>query len=143
MSTGVDESIEPAVWASAVSEQEIDDTERWLGASIPAAWTAFLRRDRRLVKGWLVSGDFIWLESPAEARELIHEWDETRERHPGVYRLGTDGSRDIYCIDLRHLELGVQLTDIVSAGWEDAEPLGLSVEAFVRRIDDGSFTPDR
>ena len=123
-------------------QREIDEVEAWLGAPLPEAWVSFLRRDRRLARGWLASGDYIWLESPAEARELAEIGDEDGERFPGRYRLGTDGSRDIYSVDLRHPELGVLLTDIVSEGWNDAEPLGLSVEEFIGRIDDGTFSRD-
>ena len=58
-------------------------------------------------------------------------WGEALALHPGIFVLGGDGSRDLWCVDLRDPDSGVLLTDIASSGWDDAEPLGLSVEQFV------------
>ena len=61
--------------------------------------------------------------------------------NPGIFFLGGDGSRDIWCTDLRKPEVGVLLTDIASSGWSDAEALGLTVPEFIADIDNGTFVP--
>lgn len=138
---GADETRPAATWGEAVSGEEIAAIEGWLGAPLPDAWKTYLHRDRWLRNGWLKSGEFITLESPDEARSLMEAWNGALELHPGFYRLGTDGSRSIYCIDLRDITLGVIETDITAGGWNDAESLGISIEEFVGQIDDGTFSP--
>ncbi|MFJ9388450.1 hypothetical protein ACIRON_06510 [Nocardioides sp. NPDC101246] len=138
---GIDETIEPASWGSPVAESEIAAVEAWLPAPIPSAWQDYMQRGRWLRRGWLRSGAFVTLEPPAEARSLMQAWDEALDLHPGFYWLGTDGSRLIFCVDLRDLELGVIVTDIAASGWDDADRLGIPIEEFIRRIDDGTFEP--
>ena len=137
----VDETNGPATWATSVADSDFAAAESALTASIPVAWKAYLQRERWLSKGWLVSGTFVTLLSPTDAQGLMSAWDEALEDHPGFYPIGTDGSRNLYCLDLRSPELGVLLTDISSGGWDDAESLTLSVEEFVAQIDKGTFRP--
>jgi len=137
----VDESIRPAEWGASVPAEVLDQVEQMLGASLPKAWRAYVRRDRWLRRGWLESGNYVQLYAPDEALALMTAWEEALELHPGFYPLGGDGSRDMYCLDLRDQDPMVQLTDIASSGWDDAEPLHLSVAQFVAAIDEGSFRP--
>ncbi|OIJ26227.1 hypothetical protein [Nocardioides luteus] len=139
---GIDETIEPAIWGDPVPDDEIASVETWLSAPIPSPWRDYLRRDRWLRRGWLRSGAYVTLEPPREARSLMESWADALDRHPGFYWLGTDGSRLIFCVDLRDPDLGVMVTDIAAAGWDEADPLGLSVGEFVQRIDEGTFEPD-
>lgn len=66
-------------------------------------------------------------------------WTPAWKRHPGFYLLGSDGSRDMYCVDLDDQQHCVRLTNIVSSGWHDAEELGLTVDQFICALDDGTF----
>lgn len=138
---GVDESAGAAEWGEAVDDREIADVEEWLGAPLPGAWRAYVQRERWFRRGWLRSGAYLILESPRDARSMMEAWDESLDLHPGFYQLGTDGSRLIYCVDLRDPDAGVLVTDIVAEGWEDADRLGLTVEEFVGRLDDGTLEP--
>ena len=137
----VDESLEPATWAVATPPEEIIEAERRLGMPLPAEWRRYLQRERRLESGWLESGVFVYLHGPAKALEIMDAWQPARSAHPGFFLLGDDGSRDMFCVDLRNLDLGVLLTDIVSSGWRDAQPLDLSIESFIQAVDDGTFDP--
>lgn len=138
---GVDETRQAAIWGETVPDGEIAAVEEWLAAPLPDAWKAYLQRDRWLRSGWLRSGEFLTLESPDEAWALMEAWNGALELHPGFYLLGTDGSRSIYCVDLRNISLGVMETDIAAGDWAEAERLGISVEEFVRHIDEGTFSP--
>lgn len=140
-SAGVDETIESATWGGSVPDSEIIAIETWLPAPIPSPWKEYLQRDQWLRRGWLRSGTFVTLEPPGEAQSLMQSWNEALELHPGFYWLGTDGSRLIFCVDLRNLDLGVMVTDIAAAGWDEADRLGISVPEFIRRLDDGTFEP--
>ncbi|MFI5624124.1 hypothetical protein ACIA03_11730 [Nocardioides sp. NPDC051685] len=140
-SAGIDETIEPAIWGSPIPDSEIVTVETWLSAPIPSAWKGYLQRDQWLRHGWLRSGAFVTLEPPREAQSLMESWAEALDRHPGFYWLGTDGSRLILCVDLRDLDRGVVVTDIAAAGWHEADLLDISVEEFIRRIDEGTFEP--
>lgn len=135
----VSESIEPARWGEPVSDRAIATTEGHLHAQLPPAWRAYLQSQRWLRRGWLESGDYIHLYDPEESLEIMDAWGDSTALHPGIYFLGGDGSRSIYCVDLRDAEPAVQLTDIVGGGWMDAEPLLDSVEQFVAAISDGTF----
>jgi hypothetical protein len=106
---------------------------------LPGSWREYLQGERRLREGWLESGDYVQVFDPSEALDRLDAWGEATQHHPGIYFLGGDGSRDLYCIDLRDPESAVQLTDIASGGWHDVEPLLPSVETFVEAIRDGSF----
>ena len=135
----VNESIEPARWGEPVSDKVINAAEEQLHAPLPPAWRAYLQSQRWLRRGWLESGDYVHLYDPVESLDLLDAWGDSRALHPGIYFLGGDGSRSIYCVDLREEEPTVQLTDIVGGGWMDAEPLLASVEQFVAAISDGMF----
>jgi hypothetical protein len=137
----VDESIQPAEWGTAVPAEVLDHVEQTLGVRIPDAWRGYVRRDRWLRRGWLESGNYVQLNALDEALAIMTAWGEALGLHPGFYLLGGDGSRDMYCLDLRDRDPMVQLTDIASSGWHDAEPIHLSVAQFVAAIDDGSFQP--
>lgn len=137
----VDESLQPAQWGSAVPDHEIATVQTALRSALPAAWRVYVQRERWLRKGWLESGAFVMLYDPVAALELMDAWDLALERHPGFYVLGGDGSRDMYCVDLRVADPPVLLTDVTSEGWASCEPLLPTVEAFVRSLDDGSFDP--
>ena len=139
--SNVDETGEPASWGSSVPDSDFTAAESALTASIPVAWKTYLQREQWLSKGRLRSGTFVTLLSPTDAQGLMSAWDEALEAHPGFYPLGTDGSRNLYCLDLRSPELGVLLTDNSSGGWDEAESLNLSVEEFVAQIDNGTFRP--
>lgn len=140
-SAGVNEANGPATWGEPVPDSEIVDVQAWLGAPIPVAWKHYVQRKRWLRRGWLVSGTFVTLHSPYETRSSMLAWDEALEGHPGYYQLGTDGSRLLYCVDLRQIDLGVMITDIAAGDWDEADRTGLSLEQFIDRIDDGSFRP--
>lgn len=135
----VDESMEPAQWGEPVNDEVIATAEQKLQSRLPPGWLSYLQGDSWLHKGWLNSGDYIQLYDPAESLELLEEWGESTRLHPGIYFLGGDGSRCIYCIDLREAEPAVQLTDITGGGWDDAELLLDNVEQFVEAIRDGTF----
>jgi hypothetical protein len=47
----------------------------------------------------------------------------------------------MYGVNLDEPDLGVVSVDLASSGWDDVEPLDISVEQFVARIDDGTFDP--
>lgn len=140
-SANVNETNGPATWGEPVPDSEILDVQAWLGASIPVAWKRYLHRASWLRRGWLASGTFLTLNSPHEARASMLAWDEALDGHPGYYQLGTDGSRLLYCVDLRDIGLGVMITDIAAGGWDEADHPGISLEQFIARIDDGSFRP--
>jgi hypothetical protein len=135
----VDESLEPAQWGDPVGEGEIAAVEDLLGVGLPQAWRDYLRRDRWLRQGQLESGDYLRCFDPHQAREQLDAWGEAAQLHPGIYFLGGDASRNLYCIDLRDPEPAVQLTDIASSGWHDTEPLCASVDQFVDAIRAGTF----
>lgn len=128
-------------WGEPVSDAEFVEVTTRLGTPPPAAWLEYLRRDRWLRSGWLSTGHYIALEAPIEAWNRMLEWEDSLAAHPGMFRLGSDGSRNIYCVDLRNPDGGVLVTDITASGWEDADRTGLSVEEFVQAVEDGSFDP--
>ena len=136
----VDERNQPARWGERVDDDVVAAAERRLGHPLPGAWRAYLQGSRWLREGWLESGEFVQLFDPGEVLDQLDAWGEATSRHPGVYFLGGDGSRNLYCVDLRDPEPAVQLTDIASGGWQDMEPLLDSVEAFVEAIRTGSFS---
>jgi len=41
----VDESIQPAEWATAVTAQVVEHVEQMLGVRLPEAWRGYVRRD--------------------------------------------------------------------------------------------------
>ncbi|OFE14184.1 hypothetical protein BA895_11195 [Humibacillus sp. DSM 29435] len=133
------QNVRDARWGEAVSDEEIAAAEQQLGLRLPPDWRDFLQGGPWLREGWLASGQFLQCYGPTEASELIAAWDPGAARHPGIYLLGGDGSRDLYCVDLRDAKPAVQLTDITSSGWHDAEPLLPSVSQFVDAIRDGSL----
>jgi hypothetical protein len=135
----VDGGIQPAEWGTAVPAEVLDHVEEMLGVRLPEAWRGYVRRDRWLRRGWLESGSYVQLDAPDEALAIMAAWGEALDLHAGFYLLGGDGSRDMYCLDLRDHEPMVQLTDITSSGWRDAQPTNLSVAQFVAAIDEGSF----
>lgn len=126
----VDESLEPARWGEPVSDDVITAAEGQLRSRLPPAWRTYVQSRRWLRRGWLDSGDYVHLYDPEESLELLEAWGNSTQLHPGIYFLGGDGSRSIYCIDLREAEPAVQLTDMVGGGWHDAEVMLDSVEQF-------------
>lgn len=100
-----------------------------------------MQRERWLEEGWLESGAFIQLWEPSRALDLMLAWSPSVDLHPGLFVLGGDGSREMYCINLEDPCQEVVAVDLVSSGWNDAEPLSLSVEQFVASIDLGTFDP--
>ena len=135
----VDETLQPARWGEPVSDDVIAAAEDRLGSRLPAAWREYLQGGSWLREGWLESGDYVQLFEPSEALERLDAWGEATPRHPGIYLLGGDGSRSLYCVDLRRPEPAVQLTDIASGGWHDMEPVLDSVAEFVEAVRDGTF----
>ncbi|NHA69912.1 SMI1/KNR4 family protein [Phycicoccus flavus] len=135
----VDERIEPAVWGEPVDDDDLAEVEDSLKARIPPPWRAYLQDRRWLRHGWLESGDFLQCFDPRQALERLEAWEESADLHPGIYLLGGDGSRNLYCVDLRQENPAVGLTDMVSSGWHDVETLVANVESFVEAIRDGSF----
>lgn len=135
----VDESEQQARWGEPVSDGFIADAEQRLGVRLPAAWRDHLQGGRWWREGWLRSGQYLQCYAPDEALGLLEAWGEGAQRLPGIYLLGGDGSRDCYCVDLRDRQPTVQLTDITSSGWHEAEPLLASVQAFVDAVCDGTF----
>ena len=106
---------------------------RWPGGSIlqSASW---------LRQGWLDSGAFVTLYSPAETVAATQAWGEAR---PGI--LGSRSSpateqASRTALDLRSDPAPVMLVNMVSAGWVDAIPQYDDVRAFVDAIENGSFT---
>ena len=139
MGAVVDESIQRAEWGEPVSDNDFARVESRLPSTIPTAWREYLQSERWLRAGWLESGDYVQLFDPVEALGLLEAWGEAVSLHPGIFFLGGDGSRNLYCIDLRDREPAVQLTDIASSGWHDAEPLLTSVQEFVQAVRTGEF----
>ena len=131
--------VQDARWNEPVSDAEIAAAEQQLGWKLPSGWCDHLQSGPWLREGWLESGQFLTCYAPSESVAILTAWDGGAARHPGSYLLGGDGSRDFYCVDLRDAKPAVQLTDITSSGWTDAEPLLPSVKAFVDAIRDGTF----
>jgi hypothetical protein len=140
----VDESIQPAEWGQPVNDDDFAAVESRLRTVIPTAWREYLQSEQWLREGWLESGDYVQLFDPVEALDRLDAWGEATSLHPGIFFLGGDGSRNLYCVDLRDHEPAVQLTDIASSGWHDMEPLLASVQEFVHAVRTGDFrvSPD-
>lgn len=137
----VDESNSPARWGASVSDATIEAVESALGRELPSAWCRFLQRERWLEEGWLESGAFVQLYEPSWAMGMMEAWSPAIDLHPGLFLLGGDGSREMYGVNLDRVEQGVMSVDLASSGWDDVEPLDMSLEQFIASIDDGTFDP--
>lgn len=137
----VDESTSAARWGARVPDAQIEAVQSALGRELPSAWCRFMQRERRLEEGWLESGAFVQVYEPTKAMDMMEAWSPAIDLHPGLFLLGGDGSREMYGVNLNRVGEGVLSVDLASSGWDDVEPLGMSVEQFIASIDDGTFDP--
>lgn len=137
----VDESTSAARWGIRVPDAQIEAVQSALGRELPSAWCEFLQRERWLEEGWLDSGAFVQVYEPSKAIDMMEAWRPAIDLHPGLFLLGGDGSREMYGVNLNLAGQGVLSVDLASSGWDDVEPLGMSLEQFIASIDDGTFDP--
>lgn len=90
-------------------------------------------------RGWLPSGEYVWLYTPRETLEQLDAWGESIALHPGIAIIGGDGSREQLVLDLRQDPAPVLLVPIVSDGWQNASPQAETVASFVEQVAAGTF----
>ena len=129
-----------AEYRGHVPDADFAAAELVLGHQLPVAWREYLQSASWLRQGWLDSGAFVTLYSPAETVAATQAWGEARARHPGIAVIAGDGAGEQIALDLRSDPAPVMLVNMVSAGWVDAIPQYDDVRAFVDAIENGSFT---
>lgn len=125
---------EIAEYRAPIPSAEFETAEKILGRPIPERWKRFLQEPSWFRRGWLSDECYLQLYRPAESLGVL------RKTHPGIYPIGTDGSRETLALDLRTERPGVTLVTLDSPGWQDAIPQADSVDEFLRRVEEGSFT---
>ncbi|MCO8276655.1 hypothetical protein M1L60_39360 [Actinoplanes sp. TRM 88003] len=125
--------VEEADWRGPVPDSEFAE-----GPELPKAWRSYLQSPSWLRRGWLSSGKYVWLYPPVEARQLLAIW-ETEGTHPGIALIGGDGGLENFVLDLRQDPAPVLLVSNASESWDDAVVQAADIEAFIARIEDGTF----
>jgi hypothetical protein len=110
-----------------------------LGYALPAAWRAYQQSTSWLRRGYLESGDYIWLYTPQETLDLRHPKEARDATHPGIAIIGGDGAREHLVLDLRRDPAPVLLVDICGSGWDGAIPQAENVAELIDRIEAGTF----
>jgi len=135
--------MEDADYRAAIDDREIAEAERIMKLRFPPAWRAYLQRDTWFRRGWLASGDYVWLHRPLESAETWTIWHDLQlEDRPGMIAIGSDGGQELITLDGRNPRSAVTLTCNVSEGWVDSTPLCDSIEAFVDAVEGGTFVFD-
>lgn len=122
-----------------ISDLEIRNAEAALQLRLPKAWCEFIQASRWFRRGWMKTGAYVWLYTPAESVEHWRAWGAPAAERPGMIIIGGDGGGELLTIDARNPDSHVTLTPNVSVGWEDSIEQAASIAAFIAAIKNGSF----
>jgi hypothetical protein len=132
--------IEVADYRAPVPDQQFDQAQQTLGYALPDAWRTHLQSPSWLRRGYLESGDYIWLYTPHETLDLRHPEKVRSATHPGIAIIGGDGAQKHLVLDLRRDPDPVLLIDICSDAWDSAVPQADNIAELTDRIEAGTFT---
>ncbi len=125
--------VEEADYRGPVAEAEFAE-----GPELPEAWRRYLGSPSWLRRGWLPSGKYVWLYSPAEARQFLDVFP-AEGAYPGAVVIAGDGGLENYVLDQRQSPAPVLLVSNAGQGWDDAIVQAPDVDSFIARIEDGTF----
>ncbi|BCJ64874.1 hypothetical protein [Polymorphospora rubra] len=134
--------MEDADYRGPVGDSEFTDAEAALGRPLPGPWRSYLQGRSWFRRGWMTTGEYVWLNTPREMLELHDAWADSTRRHPGIAIIGGDGSREQLVLDLRSDPAPVLLVDIVSDGWGSGTRQANDVGQLIDRIETGEFAFD-
>jgi hypothetical protein len=132
---------EEAEYRPAVADEEFSEPP-----ALPEAWRAYLQGRSWFSRGWLPSGDYLWLYSPREGAEILDAWDDGRGRgHPeellDAAMIGGNGSREHLLLDMRRDPPAVISSDLMQGGlWSGMTVQASDVGSFIEAVESGRFT---
>lgn len=125
-------------YRGAVDDVEIARAESGMGLHFPSTWRNYLSRSSWFYRGWMATGAFVWLNTPAESAELVAAWSDFTDR-VGMIPIGGDGAGEMLTVDAGDPRSPVMLTPHVSIGRQDSLLQCDSIDELVDSIEDGTF----
>jgi hypothetical protein len=131
---------EIAEYRGSVPEDDLKAAESALKYSLPDSWKRYLRQASWFSRGFPSEECFLQLYTPAQSVDISGSWRSSTGSKEMVFILGSDGGGEYIALDLASPSPKVMLIATVTSGWSEAIEQSATVEEFVLRLEDGSFT---
>lgn len=131
---------EEAQYRRGVDPAEVDAVRDAFGELVPESWRSMVTAPCWLRRGWMATGSYVDLHTPAEAIRVTQSWMEEMVYHPGALVIGSDGAHRKLVIDLREDDPPVHLVEASSTGWDDTAVQAADLRTFAGRLEHGDFT---
>lgn len=110
------------------------EAEQSLGLRLPDEYVCFLRATGGLT-GWMGHPEQVYISLYPLHRVLSMETaGSMTDRFPGAFGFGDDGSRLVFLLDCREEPAPAWMTDVVGAGWEDADRQASDLGSFLNAL---------